>query len=394
MSGILDTGGFSKDYYIRVQRNMIEAGIRDKAQYADLYIDGITTDPTMQTLCECCSDMKGDGKKQYIKWLFHVKSRKDPNFHMVIGSTCIHQYEGIDPDELKYCLLLFEQEKKKIEKRRREDARKARVKEYAEKYSGYIEYLKKYYELRHVYPEDLYEVYQILVEGKKIFRQQHESVIRDYMDRLSLQDIQMQLEEREKRRLEEQKHLEEWFKKREEEERQRRLEILQNQSDRLNKVLQRDPNNTYVQSLLQQVQGGQQLTFGQLKALEDIERRLNSQPTFEQKVQQFLQETDNSFVRKMYSLMKRNVSLTAAQRQTVERILSQYEAFRSKYAVQHRQLQELSKVRMNSSQKKRFDALWDEFKRAAGFGRFYNENAEKRFLNRLQKLYEECTALV
>lgn len=389
MGGFLDTNGFSKDYYIRVQRNMIENGITDKAQYADLYIDEITTDPTMETLCQCCSDE--EGKKQHIKWLFHVKSRKDPNFHMIIGSTCIHQYQGIDPDELHHWLLVFEQEKKKMEKQRREDARKVRIQEYAEKYEHYIAYLKKYYELKCCYPKDLYEVYKILVEGRKIFRQQHESVIRGYMDKLSMEDIEEKLEERERRRREHELYMEEWRRKREEEARLRRQAILQNQEERLTKVLQRDPGNTYVQSLLNQVQNGDQLMFGQIKVLEDIERKLASRPTFKEQLERYLDEVDNPFVKKMYNLVKRNVQLTEAQHRTVERILSQYDAFKARYAVQFKQLQELKKARLTATKKKRFEELNKEFGKAAGFGAFYNENVEKRFTNRLQRLYEECT---
>lgn len=395
MASILDTGGFQKDYYIRVQRNMIEAGITDKAQYADLYINEISTDHSMETLCQCCSDE--EGKKQYIKWRFHVRSRKDPNFEMIIGSTCIRQYKDIDPDELKYSLLLFEQEKKKIDKKRREDARRARVAEYAEKYVHYITYLKKFYELKHYYPtrpHDLYTAYQILVEGKKIFREEHEAIMKQQMLKLPLNEIEEKLEERERQRLERERQVADRQRQLEEKAQKRRADTLKTQSDRLSQLLQRDPNQAFLQSLLAQVQNGQQLTYGQIRSVDDIERKMNSQSTFEQRVEEYLSAVDNPFVKKMHGLIKKKINLSPAQRQTVERALSQLDSFKSKYSQQFEQIDALEKARLTAAQRKKLATLRSELGKAAGFGKFYNEHAENRFISRLQKMYDECAISV
>lgn len=401
---VLDTNGFNARYYIRVQRNMIERGIRDTSQYFDLFINEITTDFSMNAVCECCS--QEEEKIQHIKYMFHLRSRKNADFAMVVGSTCIHQFKQIDPNELKHALLLYNEEKKRVERLKKEDREKERASEYAAEYAHFIHYLKRLLEYKNylsnlpVYvtvqdPKDptqtvrektcMLEVHEILTKGKKVFREKHEVLIIEQMAKLPLAEIEEKIKQRENSRTQRQQELAEWQKKRQEEAQKRKQEQIDKGIHLVNDALAVHPNNTFLQSLLTQLNSKVQLSPIQWEKVESLKKQ---QPvnvlTLEQEVDKYVAETqdNNAFVSRMQKLLKRNVTLTDGQRIAVERILLQHKQFKLKYTNVFAEMHRLGAQKMSASNAKKFKTLQDEFCKTMSFGKFFDSTVETKWMTK------------
>jgi len=399
---LLDTNGLEERYYIRVQRNMIAAGVTSKSDYYDLYISEITTDPTSQSICECCS--VEDEKVQRIKFKFHLRSRKDENFEMIVGSTCIEQFDKVDPDELKHALLLFKNEQKRVKKLRKADAAKARAKEYETKYSRYIEYLNLVQEVKGFLPASLATVYQVLTDGTKVFRDEHEEVLQQAMDETPV----LALEELRRKRQQNPSRADEWHKARQQAAEERRSEpepVSSEQStsptntssdlEIVSALLLVAPDNQSLRIMQDQLRDGRELIPAQQAIVKHLMEKVSGVVQVEspnvdeaviRKMQDYLDDYKNPYIEKMLGLATRGVSLTQVQYIKIDEIIDGVAAFEEKFTLQKQQLNMLNRSRLDADQRKKFKYLNEQFSKARHFGKFYTEHAEKNFVTDLAKL--------
>ncbi len=100
-----------------------------------------------------------------ITYHFVAKNRKDGK-QLIVGSECIGNIHGIDPDQAAHAKSLYQQEYNRLKKEREEAKKLERQKEYAKKYKKELEYLKQRSDLEYLKPA-LFDLIRVFETGKR-----------------------------------------------------------------------------------------------------------------------------------------------------------------------------------------------------------------------------------
>ena len=142
-------------YTIRITEEMLARGYRSREDMAWECTDVSEGDWN----CELCGH-------PHIRYLFTIANRKDGQ-RMIVGSECVNNVQGINPDSAKFALMLFKKaynEEQKKRKNAKIDERKAR---YAKDYAKEFKWLQDKVKAGIFIACELFDAMRILQKGSR-----------------------------------------------------------------------------------------------------------------------------------------------------------------------------------------------------------------------------------
>lgn len=122
-----------------------------------------------------------------ITYHFVAKNKKDGKT-IVVGSECISNIHGIDPDQAKHAVDLYKQEYARLKKEREAKLKEERRVEYQKKYKKEFDYLDARSKVEYINPE-LFNLMRILETGKKTIKPEEIELIRKTMKERPIKKI-------------------------------------------------------------------------------------------------------------------------------------------------------------------------------------------------------------
>ncbi len=169
-------------YQIAITGKMLSMGYTNREQFAWECVN-IFTQPNGK--CQLCGH-------EPITYHFVAKNKKDGK-QIVVGSECICNIHGIDPDQAKHAVDLYKQEYARQKKERGAIKKEERKLEYQKKYKKEFEYLDARSKLEYIKPE-LFNLMRVLETGKKEIKPEELELIRKEMKERSLKKIKQETE--------------------------------------------------------------------------------------------------------------------------------------------------------------------------------------------------------
>jgi hypothetical protein len=145
-------------YTIRITEEMLRRGYRSRKDMAWECVD--VSDGWAD--CQLCGHSP-------IRYLFTIRNNVDGKT-MVVGSECVNNVQGINPDSAEQALRLFKKAYNEEQKKRRNEQKEARKAEYAEKYAKEIAWLRARVDAGVFLARELFDTMVNLESGKKVVK--------------------------------------------------------------------------------------------------------------------------------------------------------------------------------------------------------------------------------